>query len=51
MRDFLESSGGLAVALIAGAIAAGPVLGWWPLVGIIAACGTAIYIANIFRHH
>lgn len=43
MKDFPED---LAVAMIGGAIFAGPLLGWWPLVGVIAAVGTAFYITS-----
>jgi hypothetical protein len=49
MRDSLDSQGQLALAMIGGAILAGPILGLWPLVGVIAACGTAIYVANSAR--
>ena len=49
MRKSLGSNGELALAMIGGAVIAGPLLGWWPLVGVIAACGTSIYIANLFR--
>ncbi|MCY2987899.1 MAG: hypothetical protein NTY19_08570 [Planctomycetota bacterium] len=43
MDDFPED---LALAMVVGAIVAGPVLSWWPLVGILAAVGTALYIAS-----
>ena len=43
MKDFPDD---LAVAMVVGAIVAGPLLGWWPLVGILAAVGTALYIAS-----
>jgi hypothetical protein len=46
MRNSLDSQGELALAMIGGAILAGPILGLWPLVGVLAACGTAIYVAN-----
>ncbi len=46
MRDSLDSQGQLALAVIGSAMLAGPILGLWPLVGVIAACGTAIYVAN-----
>jgi hypothetical protein len=49
VRDFLETNGELALAMIGGAVLAGPLLGLWPLVGILAACGTSIVIANQFR--
>jgi hypothetical protein len=49
MRDFIETNSGLALAMVGGAIAAGPVLGLWPLVGVIAACATSVYIASMFR--
>ena len=35
--------------MIGGAILAGPILGLWPLVGVIAACGTTLYVANLFH--
>jgi hypothetical protein len=49
MRDSLETNGGLFAAMIASAVLAGPVLGLWPLVGVIAAIGTSVYITNSIR--
>lgn len=46
MRNSLDSQGQLMLAMIGSAILAGPILGLWPLVGVLAACGTAICIAN-----
>ncbi|MCY2986439.1 MAG: hypothetical protein NTY19_00990 [Planctomycetota bacterium] len=41
-----EMNEDLAVAMVVGAIVAGPLLSWWPLVGILAAVGTALYITS-----
>jgi hypothetical protein len=49
VRDFLETNGELALAMIGGAILGAPIFGVLPLLGIVAACGTAIVIANQFR--
>ena len=43
MDDINEN---LAVAMVVGAIVAGPLLGIWPLVGVLAAVGTALYITS-----
>ena len=26
-----------------------PMMGWWPLIGVAAACGTSVYIAEQFN--
>ena len=49
MRDYLETNGEIALAMIGGAVLAGPLLGLWPLVGVLAAIGTSVYIADMFR--
>jgi len=41
-----DSSGKLALAMIGAGILAGPVLGLWPLFGILAACGTFVAVAQ-----
>ena len=46
MRGIDESTGKLALALIGTGVLVGPVLGLWPLFGILAACGTYLYAAN-----
>jgi len=42
----MELDGELVFAMIAGAVVAGPILGWWPLVGVIGAIGTSLYIVR-----
>jgi hypothetical protein len=49
MRGSRDSTGELAIAMIAGTVLVGPVLGWWPLVGILAACGSFVYVASQFN--
>jgi hypothetical protein len=49
VRDFLDTNGGLALAMMGGAILAVPIFGLWPLLGIAAACGTSLAIAKQFR--
>jgi hypothetical protein len=44
-----DSSGAFALAMIGSALLLGPLCGWWPLVGVVAACGTSAYLANRFR--
>jgi hypothetical protein len=34
------------LAMLASGLLLGPVLGWWPLFGIGAACGTWVFIAS-----
>ena len=48
MRRFLDSSGELLLASIDGAVFVGRILGIWPLIGVIAAGGTSLYIASLF---
>ena len=50
MRNSLDSQDELALAMIGGAILAGPILGLWPLMGVIAARGTTLHVANLFHH-
>jgi hypothetical protein len=42
----MEKNGDLIIASLASALLVGPILGCWPLVGVIAAVGTALYINN-----
>lgn len=49
MRDSEDSTGKLALAMIGGTIVAAPILGIWPVVGIIAVCGSIIYAARLFK--
>jgi hypothetical protein len=49
VRDSSDPNGGLMLAMLGSALLAGPVLGWWPLVGVVAACGSYIYVASLFR--
>ena len=46
MRGIDESTGGLALAMIGTGILVGPILGLWPLFGILAACGTFVCVAS-----
>ncbi len=46
MDDFPDR---LAIALIGGAIIAGPLFGAWPLVGILAAIGASLYLGHVLR--
>ena len=34
------------LAMLAGGLLLGPIMGWWPLLGIAAACGTSVFIAS-----
>ena len=34
------------LAMLATGVLLGPALGWWPLFGIAAACGTSVFIAS-----
>jgi hypothetical protein len=34
------------LAMLASGLLLGPIMGWWPLFGIAAACGTSIFIAS-----
>ena len=42
----MELDGELVAAMLIGGLAVVPILGWWPLVGIIAAIGTSLYIVR-----
>jgi hypothetical protein len=48
MSDSKDSTGKLALAILSGALVAGPLLGIWPLVGVIVAYGSVICIAKLF---
>ena len=48
-RQEIEYPAKAAAALIAGGLAAAPLFGLWPLVGVIAACVTAFYIIRPSR--
>jgi hypothetical protein len=49
----MKNLNGISEELVLSAVASGvlvaPVLGLWPLVGVLAAVGTSIYIAGMFR--
>ena len=49
MRKQLEISGGLMFAMVVSGLILVPCMGWWPLVGVAAACGTSVYIAGQFN--
>jgi uncharacterized oligopeptide transporter (OPT) family protein len=49
VRGIDESTGKLALAMIGTGVLVGPVLGLWPLVGILAACGTFVFVAQQFK--
>jgi hypothetical protein len=49
MRDSKDSNGTLAIALLGGAVAAGPILGIWPLVGVFVACGSVLFVASLLK--
>ena len=46
MRGVNDSTGKLALAMIGAGVLVGPVLGLWPLFGILAACATFVCVAN-----
>jgi len=46
VRGISESTGKLALAMIGAGILVGPVLGLWPLFGILVACGTFACVAQ-----
>ena len=46
MRGIDESTAKCALALIGTGILVGPILGLWPLFGILAACGTFVAVAG-----
>jgi hypothetical protein len=35
--------------MLVGALVSVPILGWWPLVGIVAAVGSAVWITSKLR--
>ena len=37
-------------AMLASGLLLVPIMGWWPLFGVAAACGTALYIAEQFNN-
>ena len=49
MRKKLETNGGLMLAMLTTGVLLAPFAGWWPLIGIAAACGTSVYIAEQFN--
>jgi hypothetical protein len=46
VRGTDESTGKLALTMIGAGVLLGPIMGLWPLVGILAACGTYFCVAN-----
>ena len=46
MDDFPQR---LAITMIGSAIIAGPLFGAWPLVGVLAAIGTSLYLGRVLR--
>ena len=46
MRGVDDSTGKLALAMIGTGILVGPILGLWPLFGILAACGTFVAVTR-----
>ena len=50
MRKQLEINGGLMLTMLASGVLMIPMAGWWPLIGIAAACGTSVYIASQFNN-
>ena len=46
MRGIDESTAKLALAMVGTGVLLGPIMGLWPLVGILAACGTFVAVAG-----
>lgn len=46
MRGIDDSTGKLALTLIGTGVLVGPVLGAWPLLGVLCACGTYLFVAS-----
>jgi hypothetical protein len=49
VRKRLETNGGLMLAMLASGLLLVPIMGWWPLFGVAAACGTAVYLTKQFN--
>ena len=49
MRKQVELNGGLMLAMLGAGLLLVPLGGWLPLLGIAAACGTSLYIAEQFN--
>jgi hypothetical protein len=46
VRKQLEVNGKLMLAMLGTGVLLAPLAGWWPLIGIAAACGSWIYVAD-----
>jgi len=49
MREPKDSYGTLALAMLGGAVAAGPILGMWPVVSVLVVCGGVIFAAFLIK--
>jgi len=50
MRDSEDSTGKFMLAMIGGAVVAAPMLGIWPVIGVIAVCLCVIGVAKLLQH-